>query len=90
MTVYVDKAFIPYAGMRMCHMVSKDLGELHAVARKLGLKREWFQGAHYDICLSKRKQAISKHGVKEIESRKQLVEIIRHHRRKNEEKKTKR
>lgn len=39
-------------GHRWCHMVS-DLGpdvlELHAMAAKLGLKRAWFQGDHYDL-----------------------------------------
>jgi len=35
---------------RWAHMVSDDsLAELHDFADLLGLRREWFQGDHYDI-----------------------------------------
>ena len=46
----------------MSHMMADTLDELHAMAATLGLKREWFQDhprhPHYDICQSKRAQAI--------------------------------
>ncbi len=38
-----------------------DIEELHAFAKRLGLKRSWFQGGrhpHYDLTGSKRVQAI--------------------------------
>ena len=45
------------------HMLANDLDALHAMARKIGLKREWFQGdktfAHYDVMASKRRFAVA-------------------------------
>lgn len=80
--VYVDAPIWRFGRMRMCHMVADSLEELHDMAGKLGLRREWFQQSgslpHYDICLTKRKQAI-KMGASEI-SRKDLVQKIRQHR----------
>ncbi len=77
MTLYVDNANLPYGRMLMCHMVtdSKDLNELHKMAERIGLKREWFQNhsiPHYDISLSKKGLAIS-YGAKEVSSK----ELIR-------------
>jgi hypothetical protein len=44
-------------------MLGTDLEELHEVARKIGLRRGWFQGdstfAHYDLTRNKRTQAIA-------------------------------
>lgn len=65
MTVYVDNAKIPFRNMLMCHMVADNEVELHKMADKIGLKREWYQGDHYDISLSKRKLAL-KYGAKQI------------------------
>src|SRR5690349_17001624 len=59
--VYVDHAKNPYRGMLMCHMLADTVEELHAMAEKIGMKREWFQchGApHYDICQEKRALAV--------------------------------
>lgn len=46
-----------------CHMISDaSLDELHAFARRIGLKRAWFQPRslpHYDLRHSKRGQAIA-------------------------------
>jgi len=42
-------------------MLADTVDELHMMADKLGLKREWFQPKstpHYDICQAKRKKAI--------------------------------
>jgi hypothetical protein len=51
MTVYVDAIFTAEPqgkqakshGVRWCHMISTDLEELHEMARKIGLKRSYFQ-----------------------------------------------
>lgn len=72
MTVYVDK--LPDAGWGRwnggAHMMGSDLAELHAMARQIGLKREWFQDdstfAHYDLTASKRRLAVQA-GAVEIE-----------------------
>lgn len=78
MTVYVDKAFIPFKGMKMCHMLADTEEELHELAARIGLRREWFQprsSPHYDICKEKRQQAILA-GAIEIDGER-LVEILR-------------
>ena len=62
MSVYVDKYEAAYGRMKMSHMIADSLSELHEMAEKLGLRR-WFQDKssmpHYDVCLSKRAEAIS-------------------------------
>lgn len=58
MTVYVDDAEIPFRGMRMSHMIADTEEELHRMADEIGLKRSWYQGDHYDVSLSKKKEAI--------------------------------
>lgn len=52
----------------MCHMLADTEKELHAMARKIGIARRWYQGDHYDICQSKRALAVM-HGAKEITKR---------------------
>ncbi len=70
MTVYVDRAFIHYRRMSMCHMVADSIDELHAMADRIGVARHHFQGdastPHYDICKSKRALAV-KHGAVEAD-----------------------
>jgi hypothetical protein len=83
MSVYVDSEKNHYRHMVMCHMVADTLDELHAMAQHLGLKRSWFQTSrsgmpHYDICQSKREQAI-RFGAVEIDRRK-MVELMKAHR----------
>lgn len=81
MAVYVDNGKWKYGRMLMCHMLADTVEELHEMAKKLGLKQEWFQEKstpHYDICQSKRKLAI-KCGAIEID-RYKVVEIIRKYR----------
>ena len=64
MTVYVDK--LPANGWGRwssgAHMLGTDLDELHTLAKKIGLRREWFQKdssfAHYDLTEKKRSLAI--------------------------------
>lgn len=76
MSVYVDepveyaKEVSGYVGRarakpRWCHMIADTLDELHEMADRLGLRREWFQpdrrgfgGDHYDLVPSKREQAV--------------------------------
>ena len=45
-----------------CYLVADDIDELHTFARRLGLKRTWFQKhqwlPHYDLTRNKRVQAI--------------------------------
>lgn len=61
MPVYVDNYQAGYGRMKMSHMIADTLEELHAMATNLGLRR-WFQVnasfPHYDVCLSKRDEAI--------------------------------
>jgi hypothetical protein len=87
MAVYVDKAMHPFRGMMMCHMLADSLEELHAMAARLGLRREWFQGdastPHYDLSQPKRALAIA-YGAIEIDRRK-TVEIIRRLRQQRKE-----
>ena len=63
MTIYVDHAMNRLGRMKMSHMMTNsNLDELHQFAKRIGLKREWFQNhpihPHYDISESKRKIAI--------------------------------
>lgn len=65
MSAYVDSHFTAYRRMIMCHMIADTIGELHAMAARLGLKRKWFQHTrfdalpHYDICKTKRAEALA-------------------------------
>lgn len=62
MTVYVDDMHLYPMGqfrrMKMSHMIADTIDELHAMADRLGLKRKWFQGDHYDVSKSVREAAI--------------------------------
>lgn len=47
-----------------CHLTTDgDVEELHAFAKRLGLKREWYQphrvANHYDLTASKRERALA-------------------------------
>jgi hypothetical protein len=65
--VYVDSAFIPWRPPRgrlglWSHMWADSVEELHAFARRLGLRREWFQNKpslpHYDVTKTVRARAL--------------------------------
>jgi hypothetical protein len=49
--------------MRMSHMIADNIEELHAFAKRIGMKRSWFQecvsGDHYDVSYSLRKKAVA-------------------------------
>lgn len=63
MTVYVDDMYRYPMGrfrrMKMSHMIADTEEELHAMAARIGVARRWYQGDHYDICMSKRQQAVA-------------------------------
>jgi len=69
MTVYIDDMYLyaigQFRGMKMSHMISDDEDALHDMAARLGLRRAWHQGDHYDVPLDARFIAIS-FGVIEI------------------------
>jgi hypothetical protein len=69
MTVFVDDMRAAYRGMTMCHMMADTLAELHAMAERIGVGRNWFQdsmsGPHYDIALDKRAAAVAA-GAREV------------------------
>ena len=75
MTVYVDDMAAPFQPKHrpgrtylMCHMIADDDEELHAMARRIGVARKWFQGDHYDIAKSKRALAV-RYGAVELTRR---------------------
>ncbi len=50
----------PLGPRAWCHMVSDtSMTELHAMAERIGMKRAWFQGDHYDLVASRRDRAIA-------------------------------
>ena len=69
--VYVDEMLDwgPHRGL-WCHMLADDLTELHAMAKRIGLRRAWFQGGllrtttkttvpHYDLREKYRTRAVA-------------------------------
>jgi hypothetical protein len=65
MTVYVDDVQHRYGSMIMCHLWADTHEELLAFVDKIGVNRRWLQQppkaswVHFDICLSKKKLALS-------------------------------
>lgn len=76
MAVYVDDYHTRPAGrlgrMKMSHMLADSLEELHAFAHRIGCKRAWFQGDHYDVPLFRRNLAIA-YGASEITAREAVL-----------------
>ncbi len=77
---YVDNMHARYGNMYMSHMIADSTEELLQMANLIGINWKWIQQRgtpreHFDICQSKRKQAIS-FGAKEVTSR-ELVKIIK-------------
>lgn len=85
MTCYVDPLFhrgwkLRGQSMASSHLVTDgELFELHALAQRIGLRREWFQDhprlPHYDLTARRRRAAIEA-GAREIGSR-ELVQLMR-------------
>lgn len=74
--VYVDDFAYPKDKHLWYHLISDtDEKELHQFAERIGLKREWYHGNHYDVTQSKRAEAI-KNGAIAVTA-KQLIEIMR-------------
>lgn len=63
MTVYLDSSRSKFGRMVMCHMRADTDEELDEFATKIGLLPKWKHRDHYDVCLSKREEAISKGAV---------------------------
>ena len=64
MTLYVDKAAIPYGRMRMSHLIADSPAERRRACDSLGLKRSYIQHPgtsreHLDISLAKRDVAVN-------------------------------
>lgn len=60
MTILVDDAIWRWRGDVWAHLVSDhSYRELHDFADRLGLRRAWFQGDHYDIPARVRLEAIA-------------------------------
>ena len=60
---WLEKRGIPSAkrNRHWCHMFvtePDDVDLLHEMAETIGLKREWFQGDHYDLVRTKRALAL--------------------------------
>lgn len=87
MAVYVDSMRVCLKNKRWrwntaCHLIADSVGELHEFAKRLGLKRTWFQDKtipHYDLVTSKRVWAVEL-GAVEI-SDKEFVKKINEYRR---------
>jgi hypothetical protein len=78
-TVYVDDMsnypLGQFRRMKMSHMIATTEGELHAMAQKIGVRRHWYQGDHYDVCLSMKKEALANGAV--LISMRQLAAMSR-------------
>jgi len=62
--VYVDDMYAKFRRMKMCHMTADTEEELHAMAKKIGMKRAWHQSgenhsvSHYDVGMGLRAHAV--------------------------------
>lgn len=84
MAVYVDNMYtIPlgkFGNMKMSHLMADTTEELLSMVDKIGVQRKWIQNAgskleHFDIAISKRKEAIKK-GTIEVDMRKLAMAAI--------------
>jgi hypothetical protein len=86
MAVYIDP-LVPYGGSKQfrwkqsCHMWADTEQELHAFAKQIGLKREWFQTEtrlpHYDLNPTRRLRAVEK-GAQQVTWRELWAAMRRH------------
>ena len=81
MTAYVDR-LESYGNKRWCHLIADSAAELHAIAQRCGLKREWFQDSppascpHYDA-QPRIRALLIKAGAVECLTRSVFVEHVR-------------
>lgn len=63
MAVYIDNAMIKWGRGKWSHMTADTMDELHDMAKRIGMRREWFQDKrhhqHYDVTKSRRDRAIA-------------------------------
>lgn len=62
--IFIGTRKYKYGRMVLSHMCANTLGELHAMAELLGLKKDWFQNTpgkipHYDVCQLKKQLALN-------------------------------
>lgn len=76
--VYIGKNKYKYGRMIMSHMGADTLDQLHGMAFILGIDEKHFQDKkgkpHYDICQSKKSEALKYANVKEV-SDKELIKL---------------
>jgi len=85
MTVYIDQypewLGVPEKWVGGGHLFTTDIAELHAFARRLKLRREWYQNKerfpHYDLTANKREQAL-RLGAVPVEAGVIPEDVIRH------------
>ena len=79
MAVYLDTSRLRFGRMIMCHMIADTEDELHSMAEKIGMRREWYQAdastPHYDVSLSRKALAIQAGAV--VLERREFVAVIR-------------
>lgn len=80
MSVYVDPMTdhgkrIGRAGPEWCHLLADSESELHAFATRIGLRRAWFQGDHYDIGSGRIRALAIAHGAIELTGRAWLLKV---------------
>jgi len=85
MSVYVDKLHNvirnpKWRYAKACHLLADSTEELHKFARKIGLRREWYQYEnipHYDLTQRKRIRAVKNGAIEinRIELSRKMVEI---------------
>jgi hypothetical protein len=81
MSVYVDGAENRFGRMIMCHMLADTVAELHDMADRIGMWRDWFQplsSPHYDLSKSRRAAAVAS-GAIEID-RRAVADLIKRRR----------
>ena len=80
MGVYVDDALWRWQGLRWCHLLADDTGELHRFAAQLGVKRSSYQGPpktsnpHYDLTAFERDRALRLGAI--LCSREEIVAVL--------------
>lgn len=75
MTVYIDQPRL-VRGKWWTHMLADTAQELHYMAWAIGLRPEWFQGDHYDICSERKRQQAIQLGARQVTSR-DLIDVRR-------------